>query len=242
MSRGEVAAYRCWIGHPLAQKLIDDCKNKPLPSGHIRFDYSSRNQKPESVSVLVGQSGLLSLSLLAINGADEQDHLILTALSGMGEILPPETVRRLFDLPAQRVDTLPVHETDTLRKATETRKNVILSELAAHQANWFEEEIEKLNFWAEDKRKGLKAELKDYDEQIAELEKEARLAANLPDKLAIQKKLQDLDKKRDEVWKAYDEDTKTMEKQKDELLDTVEEGLKQTIEEKLIFTIQWSVV
>lgn len=168
--------------------------------------------------------------------------MILTALSGTGGILPPETVRRLFDLLAQRVDTHPVHETDTLRKATETRKNVILSELATCQANWFEEEIEKLNFWAEDKRKGLKAELKDYDEKIAELKKEARLAANLPDKLAIQKKLRDLDKKRDEAWKAYDEDAKTIEKQKDELLDTVEERLKQTIEEKLIFTIRWSVM
>ena len=104
--------------------------------------------------------------------------------------------------------------------------------MATKQANWFEEEIDKLNFWAEDKRKGLKAELKDYDEQIAVLKKEARLAANLPDKLAIQKQLRDIDKKRDTAWKAYDEEAKLIETQKDELLDTVEERLKQTIQEK----------
>jgi hypothetical protein len=69
-----------------------------------------------------------------------------------------------------------------------------------------------------------------------------RLAANLPDKLAIQKKLRELDSKRDIAWKAYDADAKQIEKQKDELLDTVEERLKQTIEEKTIFTIRWSVV
>ena len=68
------------------------------------------------------------------------------------------------------------------------------------------------------------------------------MAANLPDKLAIQKKLRDLDKKRDAAWKEYDEAAKTIEKQKDELLDTVEERLKQTVEEKTLFTIRWKIV
>jgi hypothetical protein len=43
-------------------------------------------------------------------------------------------------------------------------------------------------------------------------------------------------------WKEYDAAAKLIEKQKDELLDTVEERLKQTIEEKVLFTIRWSVV
>ncbi len=67
--------------------------------------------------------------------------------------------------------------------------------------------------------------------QIAILKKEARLAPNLPDKLAIQKKLRDIDKKRDEAWKGYDEASRHIEHQKDELLDTVEDRLKQTTEE-----------
>jgi len=114
--------------------------------------------------------------------------------------------------------------------------------MSAKQANWFEEEIEKLNFWADDKRKGLKADLKEYDDQIALLKKDARLAANLPDKLDIQKRLRDMDKKRDAAWKEYDDAAKQIEKQKDVLLDTVEERLKQTIEEKKLFTIRWSII
>jgi len=242
LARGEVSAHRYRIGHPLAQKLISESKNKTLSGGHIQFDYSSWNQKSESVAALRGQSGQLTLFLLAINGADEQDHLILSAVTDNGELIPPDAARRLFDLPAQVVDTKEQTQSTALKTATERRKNEILSELSARQANWFEEEIEKLNFWAEDKRKGLKSELKDFDEQITVLKKEARLAANLPDKLAIQKKLRALDSKRDIAWKAYDADAKQIEKQKDELLDTVEERLKQTIEEKTIFTIRWSVV
>jgi predicted nucleic acid-binding Zn-ribbon protein len=92
-----------------------------------------------------------------------------------------------------------------------------------------------------DRRKGLKAELKEYDEQIAALKKEARCAGSLPDKLAMQKKLRDLDKKRDTAWKEYDEAAKQIERQKDRLLDTVEERLKQTVEESMIFSVRWEL-
>jgi len=100
----------------------------------------------------------------------------------------------------------------------------------------------KIELLADDKRKGLNQSLKSLDDQIAVLKKEARLAGNLPDKLAIQKKLRDIDKKRDAAWKEYDNEAKQIEKQKDDLLDSVEERLKQTVEEKTIFTINWSVV
>jgi len=242
LSRSEVKAHRYRIGHPLAQKIITESKAQRLSGGYVRFDYSSWSQKSESVSSLVGQSGELTLFLLSINGADEQDHLILSARADNGFELAPETTRRFFDLPATVIGSGGQVPTAALHAAIVRQKNEIVSELATRQASWFEEEIEKLNFWAEDKRKGLKSELKDYDEQIAILKKEARLAANLPDKLAIQKKLRDLDSKRDVAWKAYDADAKTIEKQKDELLDSVEERLKQTIEEKTIFTLNWSVV
>ena len=69
----------------------------------------------------------------------------------------------------------------------------------------------------------------------------SRLAPNLPDKLAIQKKLRDIDKKRDEAWKGYGKASRHIEHQKDELLDTVEDRLKQTVEEKTLFTIRWSM-
>ncbi len=81
-----------------------------------------------------------------------------------------------------------------------------------------------------DRRKGLKAELKEYDERIAALKKEARCAGSLPDKLAMQKKLRDLDKKRDTAWKEYDEAAKQIERQ-----------MKQTVEGKMIFSVRWEL-
>ncbi len=250
LSRGYILGHRYRIGHPLAQKLLTEARVLVVPTKskqeidvELVFDYTNWGQKSEAVSTLKSQTGQLQLFLLSINGADEQDHLILSACTDSGEVIDSTIIRRFFDLPSSIVTLkTPVSCYDAVHAATEKSKNELLLELAARQSTWFEEEMEKLNFWAEDKRKGLKSELKDFDDQIADLKKEARLAVNLPDKLAIQKKLRDLDRKRDEAWKAYDSDAKLIEKQKDELLDTVEERLRQTVEEKTIFTIRWSVV
>lgn len=195
LARNTADAHRYSLGHSLTQKVIVDCKKNTPDGAHIQFDYSSWAQKSESLEPLVGKAGILSFFHLAINGSDEQDHLIMSAIADNGNIIAEETARRFFDLPSNTIDKLQIEIPVALRNNTERRKNEILSELASRQANWFEEEIEKLNFWADDKRKGLKNELKEYDEQLTILKKEARLAPNLPEKLAIQKKLRDVDKK-----------------------------------------------
>jgi len=241
-SRDGVNAHRYRIGHPLAQAIIAQAKDRTPEGATIVMDYSAWPQKSEALGPFVGSSGTLTVFLLSINGSDEQDHLIPCAVTDTGAIISDDAVRRFFDLPSRVDNKQEVHLPEKLKSETALRKKVILNDIAVKQAAWFDEEIEKLNFWADDKRKGLKAELKDFDDEIAFLKKEARLAANLPDKLAIQKKLRDLDKKRDAAWKQYDEAAKVIEQQKDLLLDTVEERLKQTVEEKTLFTIRWKIV
>ncbi len=241
LTREDSEFHRYRIGHPLAQMLISNAKTHTYKGAFIEFNYSSWPQKSASLEPLIGKSGIMSYYKLSINGADEQDHLILAAITDDGNSLPEETTRRFFDLPAKTVNQ-DIPENDILKAEIDKRKVEILNDIAMKQASWFDEEIEKLNFWADDKRKGLKADLKDFDEQIALLKKEARFTANLPEKLEIQKRLRELDKKRDIAWKEYDDSAKQIESQKDELLDSVEERLKQTVEEKNIFTIRWSVV
>jgi hypothetical protein len=234
--------HRYRIGHPLAQSLIVTMKGKNPDGAMVQLDYSAWPQKSENMKPLVGQSGTLTLYHLGIDGSDEQDHLLPVAITDHEEILSEETARRFFDLPATVIATQKITLPKKLQVETKMREQSILKNLEARQAVWFDEEIEKLNYWADDKRKGLKTELKEFDDEIALLKKEARVAPNLPDKLAIQKKLRDIDKKRDTAWKEYDEAAKKIEKQKDELLDSVEERLKQTIHEKYVFNIRWNIV
>jgi hypothetical protein len=106
---------------------------------------------------------------------------------------------------------------------------------------WFDEEMEKLDKWAEDKRAGLKADLKELDEQIKALKKEIRQTGNLPEKLSLQRQARALETKRDEAWRAYDAAAKEIEIQKDGLLDQVEERLGHSVSDEELFVIRFEI-
>ncbi|WP_420264069.1 SNF2-related protein [Candidatus Magnetominusculus dajiuhuensis] len=240
LARQVDSAHRYRIGHPLAQSLIASARGRPLPAAMLEFDYTGWQLKAAALEVFVGQKGLLTLSHLAITGADAHDHLILCAMTDDGVFVPDQAAKRLFELPCKEIPSkINITDTKNLEDEVRRRKNAAISDIAAKHSRWFDDEIYKLNNWAEDKRRGLKAELKDYNDQIKNLKREARLAPSMPEKMALQRKMRDIDAKRGAAWKDYDEAAKLIEQQKDGLLDTVEQRLKHTIEEKTIFTIQW---
>ena len=241
LSKDAGAAHRYRLGHPLAQELIHRAASRVLPDASIQFRYSDWAKRAVTVEGLVGKSGVLHARKLSVTGADAQDHIILVALTDDGEIVPEQTISRFFDLPATIVEQGGAIKTPEIERATECRKKEILDALALKQAEWFEEEMEKLNGWAEDKRRGLKFELKEFDDQINEIKKQARTAPSLPEKLALQKKLRDLDRRRDEAWRSYDVAAREVELSKDHLLDQVEEQLKQSISDEPLFSMRWAV-
>lgn len=234
-------AHRYRLGHPLAQSLIASAAVRKLPVSTLRFDYSAWEAKAASVEPYVGKSGTLLVTKLSVSGADAQDHVILSAVTDDGEEVPEVAIRRLFDVGADEGPAETARRDKGASMIAERRKSAILQELSVRQAKWFDEEIEKLDGWAEDKRRGLKADLKEFDDTIGELKKQARTAPTLPEKLEIQKKLRDLGKKRDEAWKAYDEAAGEVERHKDDLLDRVEEQLRQTVTDEILFEIRWKV-
>jgi len=178
---------------------------------------------------------------MRVKAFEFEDYIIVSGITSDGKELDADQTRRLFNLPAL-VKSCPQIRSKKLETVYDRRKNELLGNISERNAVFFEEEMDKLTRWAEDKRKSLKAKLKDYDDQVTELKRQARSAPNLPEKLSIQKKIRTLDTKRDEAWKQYDEAAREIEQQKDTLIDRVEARLHQEIEEEPLFTIQWRLI
>lgn len=240
-------AHRYRLGHALAQNLIARAANRALPVGSLTFDYTGWEQKAVALAPLVGKSGFLQAQKLTITGSDAQDHMILSAVSDDGHVIDEAVVRRFFEVPSAEGRAVSTTESggqaaSAAGIAGEKKKKEILAAVALKKAEWFDEEIDKLNGWADDGRRGLKADLKEFDDLVAELKKEARTAQNLPEKLAFQRKLRDVDRKRDEAWKSYDAAAREVEKKKDQLLDEVQEQLEQEVSSTELFSLRWNIV
>jgi ERCC4-related helicase len=233
------------LGHPLAQRVIEECKRLPLTDSKLEFRYSDSGKRISILEPLVGKSGLLRVVSFSVSAFEVEDHVLLVGMCDDGTPLDSEQCRRFFSLfavGAQR-DLLPDDKTlNTLKDFIAVQRNSVLENLGSKNVAFFDTELDKLDRWGEDKRNSLKVVLKELDDQIKSAKKEARLAPNLPEKLKLERERRLLETKRDEAWKAYEEAAKDIEVRKDGLIDEIEKRMKQLTAEEVLFTIQWQLV
>lgn len=241
MSKQGIDGHRYRLGHPLAQHLLSLAASRKLDGASMIFDYSTWPQTAVAIEPFVGESGTLAAHKLCIRGADDQDHIIIAAITDQGVRLDSKTAMRLFELPARKQGQAELRLPEGVASTIERERKSILDEMAARQSAWFDDEMEKLDNWAEDRRAGLKADLKELDDQIKALKKEIRQTGNMPQKLALQREARTLETKRDEAWRAYDAAAKEIEVQKDGLLDQVEERLGQQVSDEQLFAIRFEI-
>ncbi|MBL0404466.1 DEAD/DEAH box helicase [Microvirga aerilata] len=241
MARHGIDGHRYRLGHPLAQHVLSTASSRQLECAEIVFDYTAWPQRALALEPFVGTSGILIAHKLSIRGADDQDHVLLAAMTDESKLLDPKIAMRLFELPARKTGVTIVQSSEAVRQIVDNQRRAVLDEMANRQSTWFDEEMQKLDNWAEDKRAGLKADLKDLDEQIKALKRDVRQTNNLPDKLVLQRQGRLLEAKRDEAWRTYDAAAKEIEAQKDSLLDQVEERLGQSVSDEELFVIRFMV-
>lgn len=227
---------------PLGQKVLGAALALPTNPAHLVFDYASYPHKISVLEEICGKTGWLIASELKASSFEEQTHLVLAACDAGGTLIPTDALRKLFRLPASIAGARQEspHE-PLLEQETSRRFKTFLHTQDEKNGQFFAEEMEKLDRWADDQRTGLKATLRELDEQIKDLKRTARQTGNLPEKLARQKDIRKLEAKRDEAWRAYDESARVVEQKKDEIIDQVEKRLKQKTKTRELFRISFEI-
>lgn len=227
--------------HPLAVAVLDRAAETATPDADLRFDYTSWPVRSAVAEDLVGRSGWAVVDHLRLAGEESEDHLIVTAVTNDGVELGADQARRLFDVPATLALDRSIDIPSPLVDLAGQRLAGLLETISARQGTWFDEEMDKLDRWADDKRAGLKADLREHDDSLKALKRDARMASSLPDKLAVQKKIKKVETARNAAWRAYDVEARSIEQAKEALIDDVEARLAvdQTVER--LFQIRFTV-
>ena len=232
------------IGHPLAQRILALCQALPADCREVRFDYSGSGKRFAVLDGLVGKRGWLMCAKATLSAFETEDHLLFAGLTDTGDDLDQTQCRRLFDLPAEEAS--PISCDPDIRKRCQEQVtgeiNRITARLAEKNGAWFDDEMDKLDRWADDRRRSLKADLEELDARIKETKREARSAPNLPIKLDLQRQLRQFEAKRNKAWRAYDEASRDVERKKDGLLDEISQRLSHKTEQEELFMIRWQVV
>ena len=231
------------VGHPLAQRVMDLARTADTPSSEVVFQYTGSGKNIAVLQPLVGASGWLACARMTITALQAEDSIVFTAFSDHGELLDANQCRRLFDLPGAvtgSVDDVPVAK--DMATGLSDAERPIFEELNSRNGRWFDLEIEKLERWTGDRREGLKGSLDDLDVRIKEAKKAARFAPSLPEKLRLQREVKTLESRRDEAWRAFDQASRELERDKEKLLDDIERRLTADIRREPLFTLRWRLV
>ncbi|MGH7979016.1 MAG: SNF2-related protein, partial [Limisphaerales bacterium] len=237
---GEAHLYR--LNHPLAEAIIAQAKGRELAVQEINFDYAHYDGIISVLEPLVGKSGWLTLSGFAVESLDQaEDHLIFGATTDDGVTLDDEAAARLFSLPGNVtgpcLDIVP----PTLEIATQGRQTVIQRNISERNARFFEAEADKLEGWADDLKLGLEREIKELDRQIKEARRAATTALTLEEKLAGQKQIKALEAQRSQRRRSLFDAQDQVDKQREDLIATIEGKLTQKSELKKLFAIRWKL-
>jgi superfamily II DNA or RNA helicase len=234
------------MGHPMVQSLIEKCKELTSPCHEVVFNYS---QSPEKVKYiehqLMDKSGWMHVECLSIDSFEQEDHLLISCFTEDGTEIPTDIARRLLRLYAAEENELIKVPNDVIHHynyyINKSRVDII-DESGMRNQHFFDEEMNKLDTWADDMKLSLDREIRDLDAEIKLRKGEAKKLTHLAEKVAIQRHIKDLESKRkvrrQNLYEAQDE----VDSRKETIISKVEKMLDQKIEQSVLFTFKWRII
>jgi SNF2 family DNA or RNA helicase len=257
-------AHNYRLSDTLGEWVLDQAKSRHLNSSqnleHVCFDYSAHTAKVIVIEPLIGCRGTLTLQKFSIASLEcSEDYLLFTALDNNGTAIPAETAQKLMQLPgflrqeSEEPAFINSAASNTLSEAKDEQlyqRNAILE--AARQGveknvndrnlSFFEQEVNKLDDWADDLKEGLEQSIKEMDKEIKHVRREAKIAPTLEEKLGLQKQQRELESQRNRSRKELFDKQDEVDERRESLIESLEGKLNKQTSTENLFTIQWSVL
>lgn len=241
---GDAHLYR--INDSLAEWVIEQAKSRDLQKpARLVFDYSAYGNKVSTLEKWRGQGGLLKAMLIRVEAlGNEEQHLLVSACSHFGEAFQENDPEKLLRFPAslEYICTAgSVSDFHALSADVEARTNNLLREINQRNLGYFEQEVQKLDAWADDLKLGLEQDIKAIDVQIKDVRRVASAAPTLKEKLTCQKQQRELESKRSKLRKDLFLRQDEVEEERNSLIFQLERQLQQKVEAITLFTVEWEL-
>lgn len=242
-------AHRYRLSAPLGEWVIQQAITRKLPRAKIVFNYSAHNAKVSMVEQLLGKTGLLQLQKFSIESLERsEDYLLFAAVDSEGKTIPAEVAERLMQLPAYQESlstALAVGEASSdelkLNSLLEVSRNQVEKTVNDRNLTFFEQEINKLDAWADDLKDGLEESIKEIDKEIKQVRREAKIVPTLEEKLEFQKLQRNLEKKRNKSRRELFDKQDEVDERRETLIESLEHKLNKTTVVENLFSVQWAV-
>lgn len=239
---GNAHLYR--VSHPLAMWAVNQAKTRQLATAKLIFDYEGYGTKVSTLEPYRSKGGWLTLKLISVDTLGNQEqHLLVAATTHDGTVLAEDDPEKLLRLPASTQEPSLFNAADPLLLAdVEARKNTLLRDINQRNLGYFEQEVQKLDAWADDLKLGLEQQIKEVDREIKEVRRTAATSPTLEEKLSWQKKQRELEGKRTKLRRELFNRQDEVEAERNDLISQLEVQLQQHVDEQTLYTVEWELV
>ena len=231
------------LGDTLAQGLLQQALASELPAAELQFQYTGCGRKIGLLDSMVGKAGWLKVIKLTLSSFEDEDQLLAVVVDDDGNLYHSDVADAMFQVGAHVLGatSLTPGMAQTVDEAMETLQEECVAKNKERNHRYFDEELEKLDRWADDLKNGLQVEIKDLEATIKKLKKESNLAPTLEAKLEIMREVKTTEgvrnRKRLELYEAED----NIEHQKDQIIETVAARLKQETSTMTVVDLRWRI-
>jgi adenine-specific DNA-methyltransferase len=227
------------VDHHLAKDIIEGAITTATPVAEVAFSYESHASALERYR---GKSGWLEVAKLTAKAVERnEEFLLVAACADDGQPLPSDVAVKLFSLQGEILQPLSAVPPPELTAIRDDLKDSRLGDLDTRNQSFFEEEVEKLEHWAEDLKFALEKELKEIDVEIRAARKASKTGVTLAEKLEAQRAIKALEQKRSQKRRQLFEAQDDVDRKRAELIEGMERQLKSTSQCETVMTLRWAL-
>ncbi len=238
----EAMPYR--FSSPLAQHVIHSALSLSLDDNvEIEFDQQALQMNATLPDYLLGAKGYLMLSSLGVTALADEQYMLFNAYTDDGKTLSQEDCEKLFlnggiELPSDAIsETIRQRLLQDIAQHSKAK----LKEIDNRNLTFFKIEETRIYQWEHDVIDGIEDEITTVKKAILQTEREARNAQSVAEKLALEKKVEEMKRKRRRLRNELEDREDEVSEQRKAMIHELEQRMVKDTTTENLFLIRWKV-
>ena len=244
MLKNTVDAIPYRLSSSLAQHVINSALSLSLSeNAEIIFDQQALPMNANLPDYLNGSEGYLVLASLDVSALSDEQYLLFNAFQNDGTPLSQEDCEKLFlngGSEAQS-DTIADDIRQRLQGDVAQHSTTKLKEIDARNLKFFQQEETRIYAWEHDVIDGIEDEISTLKKNILVAERDARNAQSVAEKLELEKKVEDMKRKRRRLRNDLEDREEEVSQQRKRMITELEQRMVKATETSNLFVIKFKV-
>ena len=232
------------LSGPLAQHVLNTALSLSLSdNAEIIFDQQALSMNANLPDYLNGSEGFLVLASLGVSALSDEQYLLFNAYQDDGTALSQEDCEKLFlnGGSETQTDDISASVRERLQGDVAQHSTAKLKEIDARNLKFFQQEETRIYQWEHDVIDGIEDEISTLKKNILVAERDARNAQSVAEKLDLEKKVEEMKRKRRRLRNDLEDREEEVSLQRKRMITELEQRMVKATESQNLFVIRFKV-